>query len=132
MMDVPVSQSTAVPPSPGNVSLCPVCHQPVPRDAYFCPNCGKELRPKPLSTSLGTQAWIYAFSLILPMIAYLAIGYWPGFRYLRSSDPREKQVGIIATVLLVLSTIITFWYVIAWMQAYVQQSVNDIGNLGNL
>jgi zinc-ribbon domain len=117
------------PPPP--VLTCPQCHQPVQPEFYFCPNCGKALREKPLSTSVGTQAWIYALSIALPIVAYLAISYWPGVKYLRSGDEKAKQIGMIATVLLVLSTIVTFWLAIVWIQQTVQQSVNDIGNLGS-
>lgn len=110
---------------------CPVCHQSVEEKFYFCPNCGKSLREKPLSTSLGTQLWIYAFSIILPVIAYLAISYWPGIKYWRSGDPKAQEVGVIATVLLVISSIVTFWLAIVWIQQTVQQSMNAVGNIGN-
>jgi hypothetical protein len=110
--------------------VCPQCHFPVKPEYYYCPNCGKSLRVAPLSTSLGTQLWIYAFSLILPVICYLAISYWPGVKYIRSEDPDAKQIGIIAWVLLILSTIVTFYYGIIWIQQTVQSSVNSVGNLG--
>lgn len=110
---------------------CPQCHLPVPPAAYFCPNCGKALREKPPSVSIGTQIWIYFLSIILPSLAYLAMGYWPGIRYARSSDPKARQIGIIAIVLLAASTVLTFWLAIVWMQSYVQAQLNSI-NLTNL
>ena len=74
---------------------------------YFCPNCGTKLATaKPLSTSIGTQAWIYIFSIILPAIAFLAIKYWPGMKYLRSPDWERKQIGIVALILMAASTIL--------------------------
>lgn len=120
--------------APVPVSLvCPVCHLPVQPEFYFCPNCGKELREKPLSTSVATQAWIYAFSIVMPMIAFLGISHWPGVRYLRSDDEAAKQIGIIASVLMAISTIVTFWLAIVWIQSYVQSSVNSInGDFGSL
>lgn len=116
----------------GMGSVCPQCHLPVAPDAYFCPNCGKELRSKPLSTSFLMQAWIYAFSIVLPMLAFLALSYWPAIKYLRSPDEKAKQIGIVAMILMILSTIITFWLTIVWLQNYIQQSVNAVGNIGNL
>ncbi len=110
--------------------VCPACHQPVQPEFYFCPNCGKLLREKPLSTSLETKAWIYALSIIMPFLAFLAISYWPGVKYLRSSDEEVRQIGIIATVLMVLSTILMVWLTIVWVQSAVQSSLNSIGNLG--
>ncbi len=115
-----------------NLPACPVCHAPVQSEFYFCPNCGKNLREEPLSTSAGTQAWIYALSIILPMIVYLGITRWPGVKYIRSNDPQAKQIGMIAVTLLIASTIITFWLAIVWIQSAIQASVNSIGNLGGL
>ncbi len=110
--------------------VCPQCHQPVAPEFYFCPNCGKSLSEKPLSTSPGTQAWIYIFSIIMPMIAFLGISHWPGIKYLKSDDENAKQIGIIAIVLMAISTIVTFWLAIVWIQQTVQSSVNNIGNIG--
>lgn len=107
--------------------LCPQCHQPVSPDAYFCPNCGKSLKEKPLSVSVGTQAWIYIFSLILPIIAFIAISRWPGIKYMKSEDPTAKQVGIVALVLLLASSAITFWLGAVWLQNTLQSSLNNSG-----
>src|SRR5271166_4874557 len=82
--------------------LCPQCHQPIKPEYYYCPNCGKKLSEAPLSTSLGAQLWLYAFSLILPFIGYLAITKWQGIQYARSGDPRAQEIGWIAIGLLTL------------------------------
>jgi hypothetical protein len=111
-------------------ALCPVCHLPIRPEFYFCPNCGKSLREKPLSASAATQAWIYALSVIMPMIAYLGLHYWPGVKYLRSPDPSAKQIGMIAIALMAISTVVTFWWGIVWLQGFIQSSVNNVGNLG--
>ena len=99
---------------------------------YFCPNCGKGLRGKPLSTSTGTQAWIYALSVLMPWIAFLAVSYWPGVKYIRSDSEEAKQIGIIASVLMAISTIVMLWLLITWTQQLVQSSLNNVGNLGGL
>jgi len=50
-----------------NISaVCPTCHQPVSPEDYFCPNCGKDLKAKPLSVSITTQIGIYLLSIFLP------------------------------------------------------------------
>ena len=118
------------PTAPAALAVCPVCHQPVQPTWYFCANCGKALTEKPLSTSTGTQAWIYALSIAMPWIAFLGLSYWPGIRYIKSQDENAKQIGIIAAVLMGLSTIIMMWILIVWTENYVQSSVNSI-NLGN-
>ena len=120
----------SIPTPPASApAVCPVCHQPVRPEFYFCPNCGKSLTEKPLSTSWGTQAWIYALSIAMPWLAFLVLSYWPGIKYMKSDNEYTKQIGIIATVLMAISTIVTFWSLIVWTEAYVQSSVNSIGNL---
>jgi hypothetical protein len=118
--------------SASSTFICPQCHFPVKPEYYFCPNCGKNLRIAPLGTGLLDQLLLYAFSIILPWIAYLAITKWQGIKYLRSADSRARQIGIIALGLLVLSSIIAFWLTYVWIQGYIQQSLNDVNNLGNI
>ena len=79
---------------------------------------------------MGAQIMLYAFSIILPIICYLAIGYWQGIRYLRSEDPKAKQIGLVPCALITISTIVTFWIGFVWIQQTVQSSVNSVGNLG--
>jgi len=110
--------------------LCPQCHFVVKPEYYYCPNCGKSLHEAPLSTSIMTQAWIYGFSIVLPIICYLAVSYWPGIKYLLSEDENAKQIGIVACILLAVSSIITFWLAIVWIQQAVQSGVSSVGNLG--
>jgi hypothetical protein len=122
--------STIAVPTPSVPMICPQCHQVVLPAYYFCPNCGKKLSDPALSTSVATQAWIYVFSAILPIICFLAVSYWPGVKYLRSADPAAKQIGLIASVIMGISTIVTFWLGIVWVQQAVQSSLNSVNNLG--
>ena len=108
------------------INVCPVCHQPVISQYFFCPNCGAKLNSSPLSITAQTQAWIYAFSIILPMIGFIFVGKWPGTKYFKSEDPKIKQVGLIAWVLLLVSTIIVVWLAIVWTQQIIQSSVNSV------
>ena len=98
---VPPPNPAAQPAAP-NVLVCPQCHLTVPPGSYFCPNCGKKLNDPPLKTDVLTQAWIYAFSLILPAICYFAMSYWPAIKYFKSDDPKAQQIGMIAIGLLAL------------------------------
>jgi hypothetical protein len=107
-------------------AICPYCHQPVEQQWYFCPNCGTKLDLAPLSTSIGTQLWIYAFSIVLPMICFLAISKWPGMKYYRSEDKKTKTIGTIAWVILVLSTLVTVWYAYVWTQETIKSSIDSI------
>jgi len=109
-------------------AICPNCNQPILPQYYFCPNCGKNLHEPPLPTSLGTQLWIYAFSIILPMIGFLAITKWQGMKYIRSEDPATKQIGQIAWFLIIVSTVVTFWYAYVWTTNEIQASINSVNS----
>ena len=109
-------------------SNCPTCHQPVLSYYYFCPNCGTKLNQAPLSTTLPAQISLYAFSIILPMICFLFVTRWQGVKYFKSKDPKTKQIGQTAWVLLIISTIFTIWLAVVWTQSYIQSTVNSINS----
>lgn len=117
------------PPSPPAVPMmiCPQCHQPVSLTAYFCPNCGKRLSDPPLPTSIGAQFWLYAFSIVLPIICFLAVSYWQGITYARSNDPKAQEIGWIAIGLLAVSTIISFWLAAVWINGFLQSATSTAG-----
>ncbi len=111
---------------PSATSTCPVCHQPTLSTYYFCPNCGAKLNAPPLSTTLAAQVWIYLFSIVLPFICFIMIHKWQGIAYLKSSDPKTKQIGMIALTLIIISTVVTIWLAYIWTQQMIQSSVNSI------
>jgi len=110
-------------PSP---AICSTCHQPILPAYYFCPNCGAKLNAPPLSTSTRAQILLYAFSIVLPVICFLAITKWKGYAYSKSPDQKTRQIGFIAWFLLIASTIITFWYATVWIEQQVQASTDMI------
>lgn len=114
-----------IPQSPSS-DICPACHQKVLPQYYFCPNCGAKIKEAPLSTTLSTQAWIYAFSIILPMICFIFVTRWPGTKYFKSEDPKAKMIGQIAWALLVLSTILAIYLAYVWTQDTIQSTLNSI------
>ena len=99
-----------------NLALCSVCHQALQPEYYFCPNCGHEVHEKPLSTTAFTQSWIYAFSIILPLICFIMVTKWPAIKYIRSQDLKARQIGWIAVALITLSTCVTIWLAYAATQ----------------
>jgi hypothetical protein len=111
--------------------ICPQCHFPVKPEYYYCPNCGTKLSEPAVATDLITQILLYAFSIILPWIAYLAITKWPGIKYLRAPDAKAKTMGLIMLALLVISSVVAFWLTYVWIQGYIQQSLNGVSNLEN-
>jgi len=107
-------------------NICSVCHQPILLSYYFCPNCGTKVNEAPLSTSMGTQAWIYAQSIVLPMALFIFISKWPGIKYFKSNDLKTKRIGQVAWALLVVSTVFTIYLAYVWTQATIQSSINSI------
>ena len=82
-------------------SVCPACHIEVRLTDYFCFNCGKNLRPKPLPTSISSQIILY-----LKSIVFLPLGIIWGIRYLRQPDRSSKIVGLITIVLTIVIIVI--------------------------
>ncbi len=122
---VRIATVPAVPP------ICPQCHLPVLPEYYFCPNCGANLRLRPLSMTIGTQVLLYLFSAALPWIAYVAITKWPGPKYLRSEDPRARAIGWIALGILVVSSIVAVWLTTIWINQQISSAMNAVGNIGS-
>jgi len=97
-----------------NISpICPVCHQSVVPEWYFCPNCGKELKAKPVRVSVVTQIGIYTLSAFLP-----PLGLWPGIKYLGKEGREVKIVGAVAIVLTIISSVVTVWLTFHYLQSY--------------
>lgn len=100
--------------------LCPSCHQAVRPEWYFCPNCGKELNPKPVKVSVPAQIGIYVLSIFLP-----PLGLWPGVKYLEKPGREAKIVGTVAVILTIISTAATIWLTMRYLQ-------NSIGTYNGL
>lgn len=81
---------------------CKDCKTISPNTYFFCPNCGKKLKDKPLSTSLGRQIIIYLISFFLP-----PFGLPQGIKYLRQDSSKEKTIGIVVILLTIISIIIS-------------------------
>lgn len=93
---------------------------------YFCPNCGTKLDTAPLSTTPAAQAWLYSFSIILPLICFITITKWPAVRYYKSSDPKAQTIGKTAIALIVLSTIVTIWLAYVFTEAAIQSTLSSL------
>ena len=109
------------------LQTCPVCHQPTSSTAYFCPNCGHNFHPIPLSTSTSSQLFLYIKCLLLPPLGII----W-GIRYLRQPDRASKVVGwaaiAITTIVLLISIKVTVDLVNS-VNEQVNKQLQDIGGL---
>ncbi|HUV42882.1 MAG TPA: zinc ribbon domain-containing protein [Patescibacteria group bacterium] len=97
-------------------TTCPECQSNISLSDYFCPNCGKKLKEKPLSTTLLKQLLIYLVSFFLP-----PLGIWPAIKYLRQSDKKSKKIGLVAVFLTIISIVITSWLTISFINSFNQK-----------
>ena len=47
-------------------------------------------------------------------------------KYFKSNDPKAKQIGQIAWALLIISTVVTIYFVYVWTEHLIQSSINSI------
>lgn len=83
-------------------ATCKYCGFQISENSYFCPNCGKKLKNKPLSTGIGKQIYLYTISILLP-----PLGLVPGIKYLFEKNTKAQIIGIVLIVLTIISTIVT-------------------------
>lgn len=94
-------------------NICNNCKGNVPPTDFFCPHCGKNLKEKPLSTTLAKQIWLYLFSLFFP-----PLGIWPAIKYLRQDDYKSKKIGIALLSITIISIIITIWFSLNFVNSF--------------
>ncbi len=104
------------------VAVCPNCNLPVLADFYYCPNCSKQLRPKPITVSVVKQIGVYLLSFFLP-----PFGLYPGIKYIRQSDPKTKLVGWVAVALTVISIGLSI-YIFAGFMQQVSKMLNGLSS----
>ena len=122
-----IIQPATAPNSTTSASICPFCHLPTTQDEYFCHNCGKKLREKELSTTIGKQIYIYAVSILLP-----PAGLWWGVKYLRQGDSKSQKIGVAAIVLTMLSLIINLYFIWLFYQSFIKQLNNSMQQINGL
>lgn len=91
--------------------VCPSCHIQVQPSFYFCPNCGRKLKTKPIDVSILKQIWIYAVSFFLPPLGLKWISY------VGNPNLKTKIVGWIAIALTLISIIISIMLFQSIMQS---------------
>jgi len=100
-------------------TTCPSCSSLIGVPADFCPSCGKNLKVKPLSTGMGAQIGLYLVSVLLPP---LFLGWT--LKYLKSTDPKAKQIGMISLGLTIVTLIAVIWLSIS-LAKNLNQEVNQ-------
>ena len=103
---------------------CPKCHTAVRPTDYFCFNCGVNLHPVPLSTTLTTEIMYYIGSIALP-----PLGFWWGIKYLKQNDPASKRIGILCMALTTVSFIFSSMWLVNYantLNAQVSRQLNGL------
>lgn len=108
-------------------TTCKYCGFSISPSFYFCPNCGKKLAEPPKSTSIGKQLYIYTISILLP-----PLGLMPGIKYLMDKNQKAKIIGIIAIVLTVISSVISIYLTLSFLNSQASFTNNQIDQLQNL
>ena len=109
--------------------MCPICATQITPEWFFCPNCGKELREKPFSVSIGKQIGMYLVSFFLAPIGL----HW-AVRYLRYKDIKAKRLGLFIIVLTGMSVSITLFTFKKVADTYSKtlQNLNKINNINDV
>lgn len=82
---------------------CPSCDTEVTENAFFCSNCGRSLKARPESVSVGRQVFIYLVSFFLA-----PLGLVFAWKYLKMSDVKSKRIGFTVIALTILAVIAVF------------------------
>jgi hypothetical protein len=107
--------------------LCPFCSSSISPTDYFCPTCGKNVREKPISTSLITQIGLYAVSAFLPP---LFLGWT--IKYLKSSDPKAKQIGFISLGVMIVSILTALFLSFTFVKNLSQEATKQLNQYQDL
>ena len=104
---------------------CLQCHTTVKATDYFCFNCGKNLKPKPPSTTVFSISALFFKSLLLP-----PMGFFWGYKYLCQTDTKSKVIGIVTiagTVILLILTIQATLQFAAFSNLQMQKDLKQLG-----
>lgn len=82
--------------------VCKFCSLPVSDLDYYCANCGKMIKEKPVSMSFWAILWLFVLSIFLP-----PFGLGQTIKYIKSSNINSRILGIISLVVTILAIIIT-------------------------
>lgn len=103
---------------------CPICHVQVRPTDYFCYNCGRNLRTRPLLQSPEKVIILIVTTLLLP-----PFGIVLGIRYLREPDTGSKIAGILAILVTVILLSVLTIYTIDLMNTVNDQVNSQLQNL---
>lgn len=96
--------------------FCPYCKAEVDFQDTFCKQCGKNLKQKNLSTSLGTEITVYLVSFLLAPFGIV----W-GLKYFKENNPRARRIAWGSVIVTAIALLIGFWAVASYLSELKQQ-----------
>lgn len=107
-------------------NICRYCHAPIVESEYFCPNCGKKLKDKPVSTSVAKQIFVYLVSALLPPFGLVWV-----WQYIRQKDDTKKSrnIGIAIIVITVISLALNLWWAVGIYNSFLGALNSSYGGL---
>jgi NADH:ubiquinone oxidoreductase subunit 3 (subunit A) len=97
---------------------CPFCAKEIDPKDFYCPECGKKVREKPIATTFWPVFLLFVLCVLLPPFN---IGMT--LKYIRSPDLKAKKIGWISLVVMAIMLIavgVSTYY----MTKYVSDQVN--------
>ncbi len=89
-----------------NQIFCPNCKLSISPEMNFCPQCGKQLRIIPISTSASEQIKVYLICILVP-----PFGLWYTYKYFKRGDRTGKIIGYITIILTATAIVFLVWLV---------------------
>lgn len=112
--------------------LCPFCAKEIDPKAYYCPECGKKVREKPVPLGFWPIVALFALCIFLPPFN---IGLT--IKYMKSPDPKAKKIGVISLIVMIavlvavgISTYFVTKYVSDQVNTQVTQELKKYQNYG--
>lgn len=92
---------------------CPSCKLPVLSEFYYCPNCGKQQRAKPIEVSAGKQVGVYLLGFFMPP---LAIPF--ALRYIKQPNKKTRIIGMAVLSLVIVSIGLSLYGYVLFLQQF--------------
>ncbi len=107
-------------------TICRYCHIPIVESDYFCPNCGKKLKNKPISTSVAKQALVYIVSALLPPFGLVwAVKYF----WQKDETKKSRNIGIVIIIITVISLALNLWWAVGLYNTFLGVLNSSYGGL---
>lgn len=114
-------QNESVAPLPS--TYCKFCSATVSVGDYFCRDCGKKLKEKPVSLGPLPLLWLFVLSAFLP-----PFGIGLSIKYIRDQNEKARVVGWVSLLITAIVIILSVQFTLSAMQTINQQINSEMQN----